>query len=30
MYANYVYTDLSENQLFNDNRLTEEKFNELV
>lgn len=30
MYANYVYTDLSENPLFNDNRLTEEKFNELV
>lgn len=30
MYANYVYTDLSENPLFNDNRLTDEKFNELV
>ena len=30
MYANYVYTDLSENPLFNDNRLTEEKFYALV
>ena len=30
MYANYEYTDLSQNPLFNDNRLTEEKFNELV
>lgn len=30
MYANYEYIDLSQNPLFNDNRLTEEKFNELV
>ena len=30
MYANYEYTDLSQNPLFNNNRLTEEKFNELV
>ena len=30
MYANYEYTDLEENELFNDNKLTNEKFFELV